>query len=426
MNPRDLITGSSHWSVTYSQWAVGAGFFHSQEFATRKNGNWHPFFRVVYDCGSSRKRTTVEREVGTFVERHGLSQDLLFISHFDKDHVSGLPILRGSQVRFGRALAPLLEPEERLLAYAKSLSGATSEDSENAPEDDEFYRRLIAAPAATLGELAEDVDLIPPGDGADEGDPDPVPPGLDLADDALKLREDIQRTACTIQLTASAGQSTTSVPLWEFKYFVFQRVRRQAPHFREQLRVALGLTKLELANCLEHEESLLALVTDYQDQLRAAYDALSGLGSRNDTSLCLYSGPPATLRSFSTYRSRGLHEHTERPEIGAWQLLPGWLGTGDAPLKAAAEIAEFNQIFKARKALCGYLALPHHGSRHNHNDAIFDGFAQAPTCLVGADGRYGHPHQEVVLSAANRGSTLIIATTEVPARSVESCTIHFR
>lgn len=180
-----------------------------------------------------------------------------------------------------------------------------------------------------------------------------------------------------------------------------------------------------LRKCLADSGSLLALVTDYQDELRAAYDGLSGLRTRNDTSLCLYSGPAVAAASFSTFRSRGLYEHLERPEVGSWDIRPGWLGTGDAPLKGKAEIAEFNRNFNARKAISGYLALPHHGSKYNHNDDIFQGFTSPPTCLVGADGLYGHPHKEVIVATARIGSALQIITTDEASRSVESCTIKF-
>lgn len=123
MKPRLLATGpTSYLSVTHLQWAVGAGFFHSEELALAlPGGSYEHLLSLVYDCGSNRARAVVEREVLSFKARQGSQFDLLFVSHFDKDHVSGLPILAQNRIRFRRVIAPLLTPGERLIAFAKAL-----------------------------------------------------------------------------------------------------------------------------------------------------------------------------------------------------------------------------------------------------------------------------------------------------------------
>lgn len=181
----------------------------------------------------------------------------------------------------------------------------------------------------------------------------------------------------------------------------------------------------DLVTALEDPKWILSLVTKSQTELRRSYESLRGLRDRNDTSLCLYSGPAVARQSFTAWRSRAGHAHPERPEVGCWNVRPGWLGTGDAPLKLPQEVQEFNLYYATRKQNVGYLALPHHGSRRNHNDLIFDGFDSPPNCVLGADGLYGHPHQEVLLSAARGGSVATIVTDDVASRSVESCTIRF-
>ena len=63
---------------------VGHGGFFTEEIC---EGN--ECYNVVYDCGTRNGIMLLEREINKAFNRK-LSVDLLFISHFDRDHVSGL------------------------------------------------------------------------------------------------------------------------------------------------------------------------------------------------------------------------------------------------------------------------------------------------------------------------------------------------
>lgn len=63
---------------------VGHGGFFTEELC---EGN--ECYNVVYDCGSRNGAMLLEREINKAFNRKP-SVDLLFISHFDRDHVSGL------------------------------------------------------------------------------------------------------------------------------------------------------------------------------------------------------------------------------------------------------------------------------------------------------------------------------------------------
>ncbi|WP_146000568.1 MBL fold metallo-hydrolase [Brevibacterium ihuae] len=415
--------------VNYTQWAVGAGFFHSQDFYVGirddVSSELTPVLHVIYDCGTHRARAVIEREVDEYVRRHGKDLDLLFISHFDRDHISGLPILQQKGVKAKRVVAPLLDPDERLLAFAKAISPVDTGTTTGT--DLEFYGRLVADPEAVLGEVADQVELV---------DPEPITDDQQALDESL-LPEDaedgmelrLSRTPAQKLMRIHANSPTVQspeYPIWEFRYHVLRRIRRQQPAFRTALARELGISEACLQTMLANPRKLQVLVTRRHIELRRAYDSLAGMRNRNDTSLCLYSGPAKARGTYRTYRSRAPHGHIDRPEVGAWGMLPGWLGTGDAPLAGVHEMNEFNAIFGARKVHVGTLALPHHGSRHNHRDEIFSGFTQPPTCIVGADGLYGHPNQKVVLAASLIGSTLLPVTAATASRVDESCTIFFR
>ena len=63
---------------------VGHGGFFTEELC---EGN--ECYNVVYDCGTRNSTMLLEREINKAFNRMQ-SVDLLFISHFDRDHVSGL------------------------------------------------------------------------------------------------------------------------------------------------------------------------------------------------------------------------------------------------------------------------------------------------------------------------------------------------
>ncbi|SDS13493.1 Metallo-beta-lactamase superfamily protein [Brevibacterium sandarakinum] len=412
--------------VNYTQWAVGAGFFHSQEFSVDDSvGGVTSVLNVVYDCGSHRGNAIVERELDEYVSRHRKQLDVLFISHFDRDHVSGLPLMKSKGIVAKRVVAPLLDIDERLIAFAKSVSP----DNAAAPSgaDLEFYGRLVVDPRSVLNEVAEQVELVEPGPGPDDQqalDDSLLPEDADGGMNLLFRRTPSQQL---MQICANPpSKQGSGQPVWEFRYHVLQRVRRQRPVFRGALAGELGITLAELSSLLASPKKVQDLVSSRHTELRRAYDSLAGMKSRNDTSLCLYSGPAKAPGTYQTWRSRGQHYHVDRPEVGAWGILPGWLGAGDAPLAGTSEMDEFNKVFGGRKVHVGTLALPHHGSRHNYRDEIFDKFTQAPTCVVGADGLYGHPNHQVVLAVARYGGTLIPVTTMPASRLDEACTIFFR
>jgi hypothetical protein len=95
---------------------VGHGGFHTGTLGLNE-----PLFRWVYDCGSWTKRSALQRQVDDFVRRCGQTNDretdvdLLFISHFHADHISGIATLIGEpaniRLRVHTAVIPYISPE---------------------------------------------------------------------------------------------------------------------------------------------------------------------------------------------------------------------------------------------------------------------------------------------------------------------------
>lgn len=67
---------------------IGQGAFYSEQFI---NDNNTPIGTIVYDCGSNNLTCLKKIIPGCFISR---DIDILFISHFDADHINGISTLK--------------------------------------------------------------------------------------------------------------------------------------------------------------------------------------------------------------------------------------------------------------------------------------------------------------------------------------------
>lgn len=91
---------------------VGQGGFYSESFKTENNN-----FNVVYDCGSISRG--VDKVISNSFDKNE-DIDILFISHFDSDHVNKINILKNSVGKIKIVIMPLLSEEDKnflLLVY---------------------------------------------------------------------------------------------------------------------------------------------------------------------------------------------------------------------------------------------------------------------------------------------------------------------
>lgn len=91
--------------------SVGHGCFVTERFANGIN--------VIYDCGGYKNRIT--REINnSFTENDTI--EALFISHFDYDHVNGLPILLNRCKKIRNVVIPYLSSEQKIVIALNYLS----------------------------------------------------------------------------------------------------------------------------------------------------------------------------------------------------------------------------------------------------------------------------------------------------------------
>jgi len=406
--------------VQRTQWAVGNGFFHSGEVSTKRTA-----VNYVYDCGALAPTANQEallREVVEFANRVQ-TVDFMFVSHFDFDHVSGIKEL-ASRVHIKRFVIPLLDPMQRILLFARNIS---QDPSSTGPGDDVFYRDLVIDPVGTLGSLGEDgqapeVILIAPQASPDAARSEPtalIPPKeLKTSDRASSI---VVARDGTRGFRAKVGRGV----VWQWFPFVAEQARVKGSVFAKKLK-ALGA--ISAKKDLNDPRVVKDLVLNKRDDLVAAYDAATASAgtsfTRNLSSLMLYSGP-SLGRRYRAYRTAP--NPVERAEHGAWNPRPGWLGFGDADLRAKKRVDEVNRVFRPYKGLIGTFAPSHHGSALDWNLDLLQDFDQSgrhvPSFVFGASGAFGHPDHGALLDINEFGGTTLVVGLAESSRWTEAMNV---
>lgn len=410
---------------TRCQHAIGQGGFHTgQLFApsdstlvVRNNHVVEAFarapFRYVYDCGSrqtSRCNKVIQRYIK---EKDSKTLDMLFLSHFDEDHVNGVPVLLDAQqgARVDTIVMPWVDDVERMIAFAR----AKARKSKIGP----FFEALLIDPVDALTTFgprqilfvrsgpdepdAGVVEIGPWGPGPDTGFRIKIrsetPEGRIVPPHGSRWHSD---TTVTIMvdhraaLDVSIGSSNFS---WLLKPYVrpvdpilIARFEREA---ERRLKWSWGTFRHEVADKTVRRH-LVANHTQSQ-ALAGAYKTV--FGNRNLTSLCLYSGPNVqnTLElplmvELNVERCRSVNKI-------------GWLGTGDIPLADPVDANAFLLHFHAQQAAVATLGLPHHGAKPNHSMHVLSVLRPA-TCLASAKPpkNWQHPHPDVIADVTSIGA----------------------
>ncbi len=353
------------------QHPVGHGGFH-----TGIIGETASAFTWVYDCGALRKsgKKALRKAVAEFASARSAESrrkvDLLFISHFDSDHVSGLDELI-SQTEVDTAVIPYLtELDKAAILIEASNSRSMRERLALCIIDPVTWLRsrgvkrvVVVGGSDTDGRpaLTEGLDDLSTGVPVDlpavflDGRSKPVR----LSDDGSATEA---ATGCAWVLRSSDGGLSD----WAFVPFVHPK----AEGIPDRLARALNsfLEKQEGDGPLL--ERLIKVLADSKSRvsLRKLYvDA--GLANSNAISMSLYIGP---YKDSAPSRRIAL-----RDDWYSWKnKRVGWLLTGDANLGNGEYRRAWLSFFKPFSDRIGTLMLPHHGSVYNFDREILQSITE--------------------------------------------------
>lgn len=407
------------------QHAVGQGGFHSGLleradssvlFVQKENSieiiSPSPY-RYVYDCGS-KKLADCEQSIERFlVDCHDKNLDLLFLSHFDNDHVNGVPALldkRGG-LHVDTVVMPWVDDVERMIAWGKTTASRASSS--------DFYSALLVDPEEALRPFdpARIIFVRAAGDDVPEAgvvDIGPLGPGgegpfrtkvASIGRDGSR-RPPYGRTQYSGRTQVLVVDSRAAIEvsggagfLWLLKPYVRRTDPVIVAKFERAAEKKLSWTYGTFRNAVSDKAVRAELVRDVKKSAALAAAYKSAVGNRNLTSLCLYSGPDATDNEPAPMMIR------LGPDRCGLATRIGWLGSGDISLAAPADGQAFLDHYATELTAVTSFGLPHHGAKPNHSKHVLS-VINPNICYASAKPpkNWQHPHPDVFADAQSIGA----------------------
>lgn len=347
-------------------WPVGQGLFCSERFTDPADNTTAV---VVYDCGSTREILWNSIEKKFMPQNYG-KIDLLFISHFHVDHISGIPyLLQNYDIR--NILLPVITTSLLAESYIyNALYSTTSSTANNLLIG--FAQRSIGSDSNLVS-----VSSIPDIESVVNGDNgvDSRALGKSLkCGKVIRLNDWIYIPFNHIEsdsLRAFGEDLKSSFPTL---YEVFANIERHDESEIQELVKGIGLSKLE-------------------ELYRRHYKDL------NRSSMTVYSAPS-----------------------DLWQKRnAACLYTGDYPMRDNVFLKDILSFYHHYLHTIGLLQVPHHGSNADNPGDLFRAL-RPNTCVIsaGENNIYRHPGKQTLLNIINSRSEVKIVTDKAESSYYEA------
>lgn len=416
----------------YSFHPVGQGIFCSGCITRKSN---EPF-RWVFDCGTERGKSSkkngdrVRREIAALASEQAPAGscssrphiDLVALSHFDEDHLSGMvDLLKTFSVE--TLLLPYLTPWDRLVVALEERAGAAS-DLLN------FLLDPLAFVMGIEGGEIERILLVPPSSEGPAFEPllplesgDPEAPSTREAgvewqgksfegdDDPLSDLEDLNASQPQYSRTVEMlprGAAITIDRAWEFVPYNDASLESLAtPIFRNEAR-KLAEQLLDAKTNADRQTALDDLTKIYDARFKTPTSKKISPERRNKISLFLYGGPIGNVQL------EWAAEYLLRHRLDPIRISPaqhwfnterfGQILTGDGYLKTTKQWSDFETFYAPHGRLRrgAIIQVMHHGSRANWHSGIaakLDPLASI-FCSDPA-GKLAHPDEPVLMDFAS-------------------------
>jgi hypothetical protein len=397
--------------VRYSFWPVGQGLFAS---GVLHCGPGTDRFHWVYDCGTSSPQKYVKQALESYRTRVLASDghakvDLVTISHFDNDHISGLVDLL-SKFSIGTLLLPFMPLWERLIIAF-----------ENGVDTQHRFMNFYVDPVGFVGRAAGgqrvgQIIFVPPNgnDGPSEQDGDqlPRPDGPTLQgkfenDGQLNPEQRLLsgRSRNDRRLNVRflvAGSRLVAKGIWEF-----------VPYNDGNVKAKTGAKAIKIfqEEVDKHKDELVKSPNKAAlGALRDLYDrrfGKSGL-ARNLISLFLYAGP-IVIASQTTITYGRLRQYFGKlaSSVWCWDSQKQWLWdsqkqsilyTGDGYLNTPKRLNQITSVLRQERigSVC-CMQVMHHGAEGNWHSGVAKKFSPDISVFSSdpAHGPMHHPHGSV-------------------------------
>lgn len=359
--------------------SIGQGAFYTEIFL--KEG--FPEFTVVYDCGTDSSQKILKNEIkATFKKDQKIN--LLFISHFHHDHISGLEsLLDHCKVEY--IVLPLMEKEHKVFAYIDNYYGKGISMKKSKVKEDIFDLSSFLDNKLEDGTIKQIIYVRPEHD-HDGGEI------VELSNSDLAPYNKIFTIDSGTKLILRNYGPYLEYSYtfdWQFIPFNFEHSSR-SESFKKSLNsqgIYIESTE-ELIEYLREEKN--------RDTLKKIYESVNG--NLNANSLTLYSGEVNSRNHF-------IGKVCKSSRIDVWNRRvynSGCLYLGDYNAKKEAPYEKLKDKYKDVWSRIGIIQIPHHGSKYNFDPELLTSEDRRIMYIisVGYKNRHRHPHHEIITGLA--------------------------
>lgn len=332
---------------------VGQGAFYSERYIDKEGITKH---LMVYDCGSNSPKK-LEREVSSSIKQNEII-NILFISHFDRDHVNGLINLKKKAI-IEKVVMPLLSPFDKyyfLLDLPSSLQD------------------IILNPQEFFGEETAIIYVNPIIEDSDNNS------NNDTIDIDSEFTNTVIESGTQLRYRLSDN--------WCYIPFNFDGVVRRMALEESFRKNGIIIEELEKGN--------LSYIIEEQTNIKKAYRSICADGT-NASSLILYSGPINATCHCIWFNGEVWNKYFNELKNNAACLY-----LGDTDLNQT--VCKMNLLDCLSVYLenvgghIGTIQVPHHGSFRNFNHKILTMWNSPKHYFAsfGLGNQHGHPSSYVL------------------------------
>ena len=395
-------------------WNVGQGLFSSGRIQMGDALAFH----WVYDCGTSSSQQLIQNAVQKYNQQeNNVDIDLLLLSHFDKDHISGVKELLKNGRKIKRWVVPYYPLWQRLV-IASFL--------EIQPDDEEwaFYQNPIQYFKTYFAEELKTTKflLLPEKEIESEISINLEPSNSDdvlsfettekLSNEFDKSEQNLHWLDPNKALLFRKGEEQFEFVLYNVPFHLLAKVPTNLTAFQKQVKQIIQSHRFNS--------------TDPTPALKTLYSLAFGNGSKNKNIISQY----LYIRNIKPPSFWGMgNNHIFDVSIGNENeiaVIPkdktknAILYTGDAFLNDLPLLTDLTQSLGAERMARIYcLQVPHHGSKHNWQQGLAK-ILSPSISVFSADSqrRKGHPHGEVLKDFAIYTPILVNKTKRLSIHSI--------
>lgn len=359
---------------------IGQGAFYSERHRSCN-------INIVYDCGTTNpslpaKQRVVSQSFGKDDVIH-----ILFISHFDKDHISLIDTLKKAVKRIERVVLPLLHNKEKI--FLSNIYKTLGQPR---------LAKLISDPNEFFGRETQIIGVRPTSD--------------------TEIGEISSLNVLEINESRTEIQSGTPLTINGFNDWVYIPFNYQYKTRSNEFQKKLHNEGIDVGRLKTDPDYLLYGITDVEKKKiigvyngRGIYKGKGVSGNINENSMFLYSGPSC---------KKDLHKHSWiwghyscdlfrcYVDIDCHSHRVACLYTGDGDLNKV----DIRKLYRSYWDLIGTIQIPHHGSGKSFIATPFEKGGFLCPMSVGNKNRYRHPSPIVISELLLKRNFPILVTED--------------